>query len=350
MLEEAVSWGGWEARDAQSRMRVSNQGGAGGGPIFQVKQTKQRSCGCSHEPVSHFMDWSLWWFMVVVMENSPLPTPAAWSIRLTSAWLPPHVQVLLSMLWRWVGLGKQWTQHLSPTNDGSGPTSPQSIWVSGLLRLNIKKVRPWSFCKTAGLGVCVSPNHSPTQNPCLLILQTQKSHNSERKGSPENYTLSLSHLMREHRNYTYWGQTELFIGVALWLQEGRGSGKPTYKSWVLLQPCIGHCLLLRELMSRQTWIYLFPWWPPFPFYWAPPPTLFPCLTVTYWLTSPGSCSRQGFWNLVSFLWKTVFWSSLLAWSCCFFDKINHLKLALTRKLEPSSVFFFLFLTWSLNVL
>lgn len=103
-------------------------------------------------------------------------------------------------------------------------------------------------------------------------------------------------------------------------------------------------------MSRQTWICLFPWWSPFPFYWAPPPILFPCLTMTYWLTSPGSWSRRGFWNLVSFLWKTVIWSLLVAWSCCFLDKINHVKLALTIKLEPSSVFFFLSPTWSPNVL
>lgn len=125
------------------------------------------SRGCSHEQVSHFMDWSLWRFIVVVMDNSPPPTLAVWSIQLPSAWLseqtwlPPHGQALLGMLWRWVGLGEQWTQHLSPANDGSRPTSPQSIWVSGLLRLNTKKVRPWSFCKTVGLGVLVwaPPTH-----------------------------------------------------------------------------------------------------------------------------------------------------------------------------------------------
>lgn len=67
------------------------------------------------------------------------------------------------------------------------------------------------------------------------------------------------------------------------------------------------------------------------------------------LTSLGSCSSWGFWNLVSFLWKTVIWSSCTAWSCCFLDEINHLKLALTSKLEPSSVFSFLPPTCSLNV-
>lgn len=93
VLDEGLSWGGWETRDVQSRMRVSHQGGAGGGPIFQVKQTKQRSRGCSHEWVSHFMDWSLWRFIVVVMENSPPPTLAVWSIQLPSAWLSEQTLV-----------------------------------------------------------------------------------------------------------------------------------------------------------------------------------------------------------------------------------------------------------------
>lgn len=186
VLEEGLSWGGWEARDAQSCMRVSNQGGAGGGPIFQVKQTKQRSRGCSHERVSHFMDWFLWRFMVVVMECGLSSSPPLGKV--SRHWSPPHVQALLGMLWRWVGLGEQWTQHLSPANDGRWSTSPQSIWVSGLLRLNTKKVRPWSFHKTTGLGVLVwAPTTHPSRIHVPLSCKPQRAITLRGKG-PLRYT------------------------------------------------------------------------------------------------------------------------------------------------------------------
>jgi hypothetical protein len=78
---------------------------------------------------------------------------------------------------------------------------------------------------------------------------------------------------------------------------------------------------------------------------------------------PARVADRSLKNLVCFLLQmkflelsvlslnSVIWSSLTAWNCYFLDKINHSKLALTSKLEPSRVFFLLFSPfWSLNVL
>lgn len=188
----------------------------------------------------------------------------------------------------------------------------------------------------------MSRSHLATQNLCILILQTRRPTTLRGKGLLR-YILCAFPTWSDHKKWYLSGETMAFVG---WISDHReNKGKPTEKeldsSPVLLQMLftyLGSCVQVGRTLVN----------PPFPTLLS---TLFNPLPLSDsgLLTSLGSCSSWGFWNLVSFLWKTVIWSSCTAWSCCFLDEINHLKLALTSKLEPSSVFSFLPPTCSLNV-